>query len=48
MGYKALLLKIMANGAAAYAVVRLWREKTQPPAVIEGEVAAPPVVVTQH
>ena len=47
MGYKQLLLKIMANGAAAYAVVRLWREKTAQPTVIEGEVL-PPVTFTQE
>lgn len=39
MGYKKLLLTIMANAAGAYGVIRLWREKTQPPVTIEGEVA---------
>lgn len=49
MGYKKLLLTIMANAAGAYGVIRLWREKTQPPVIIEGQIAdEPDVVVTQH
>jgi len=38
MGYKALALKVMANAAIGIGLVKLWREKTQPPTVIDGEV----------